>query len=188
MTAFLYQYRAWLAPLFTLIALTLVLTAIFIPLNAKQTKYNDIIKKSQPRIERLQGLLAGASNIETQLSEAKRIAKAQLYPADTDENKLNNELQTRLRNLAHQSGLTVGSIRTNPLRKENGVNTHLLSLNLQGGMPELQKLLITLQQPDDAAPALRVDSLFLSRNNFALNMPQTLSIDITVAAMRANRP
>jgi len=184
MIPLLHQHRAWLAPLLTLIVILLVLVAMFIPLAAKQNQYNSIIQKSQPRIERVQGLLAAAPQLENQLNAARTTAQAQLYPNNSDENRLNTELQTRLRSLAQQSGLTVGSLRALPTRKELNLDILLLNLNLQGGLAELQKFLDAVQHPAEAAPALRIDNLILRRASIIPNAPQTLTIDITVAALR----
>jgi len=184
MIPLLHQHRAWLAPLLTLIVILLVLVAIFIPLAAKQNQYNTIIQKSQPRIERVQGLLAAAPQLENQLNAARAMAQAQLYPNTSDENRLNTELQTRLRSLAQQSGLTVGSLRALPPRKELNLDVLLLNLSLQGGLSELQKFLDAVQHPAEAAPALRIDNLILRRASIVPNTPQTLAIDITVAALR----
>ncbi len=184
MTPLLHQHRAWLAPLLTLILALLLLTAIFIPLAAKQNQYSNIIQKSQPRIERAQGLIAAAPQIEIQLNNARATAQTQLYPNSSDENRLNTELQTRLRSLAQQSGLTVGSLRVMPTRKEHDLNVHLLNLNLQGGMPELQKFLHETQRATEEYPSLRIDSIILRRANIMPNTPQTLAIDITIAALR----
>jgi hypothetical protein len=184
MIPLLHQYRAWLAPLLTLVLGVLLLSALLIPLSTKQSKYSDIIKTSLPRIERVQGLIQSAPQIEAKLLEARSVAQRQLYPASSDENRLNTELQARLRNLAQQNGLTVGSIRALPTRKEHGLDILLLNLNLQGGLAELQKFLNALQQPTETAPALRIDNLILRRANIAPEAPQTLAIDITVAALR----
>jgi hypothetical protein len=184
MIPLLHQHRAWLAPLLTLIVILLLLVAIFIPLHAKQSQYSSSIQKSQPRIERVQGLLAAAPQLENQLNAARTAAQMQLYPNSSDENRLNTELQTRLRSLAQQSGLTVGSLRALPTRKELNLDVLLLNLNLQGGLAELQRFLDALQRPTEAAPALRVDNLILRRASVIPNAPQTLTIDITVAALR----
>lgn len=184
MNPLLQQYRAWLAPLLTLIVALLLLAIILIPINAKQNKYNDVIQKSQPRIERAQGLISAAPQIEEQLNQARNVVRTQLYPSTSDDNRLNTELQTRLRNLAQESGMTVGSIRPLPSRKEHNLDIFLLNLNLQGGLPELQKFIHTLQQPTETTPALRIDSLTLRRADFRPNAPQTLTIDISVAALR----
>jgi len=186
MNAILHQYRAWLAPLLTLLLTLLVLAAILIPLNTKRENYLEIIQKSQPRIERIQGLLDHAALLEQKLDQARALAHAQLYPADIDENRLNTELQSRLRNLAQKDGLVVGSLRTLPSRKEPNLNVLLLNLALIGGVTEMQKFLNNLQQPTDNMPALRIDSLTLRNANLMPNTPQVLSIDITVAALRAD--
>jgi len=188
MIPLLHQHRTWLAPLLTLIALLLLLASIFIPLNAKQNQYREIIQKSQPRIERTQGLIQFAPQLATQLTEARAAAQAQLYPNTSDENRLNNELQARLRNLAQQSGLTVGSLRAMPTRKEHDLNVFLLNLNLQGSVADLQKFLHAAQRPKEAAPALRIDSITLRRANIMPNTPQTLAIDITIAALSPASP
>jgi len=184
MIPLLHQHRAWLAPLLTLIVVLFMLVAIFIPLAAKQNQYSNIIQKSQPRIERVQGLLAAAPQLENQLNAAHMTAQAQLYPNSSDENRLNTELQTRLRSLAQQSGLTVGSLRALPTRKEFNLDVLLLNLSLQGGLAELQKFLDAVQHPTETAPALRIDNLILRRASIIPNAPQTLAIDITVAALR----
>jgi len=184
MIPLLHQHRAWLAPLLTLIAALLLLAAIFIPLNVKQAKYNDIIQKSQPRIERAHGLIAVAPQLETQLNEARNAARLQLYPSTSDDNRLNTELQTRLRDLAQQSGMTVGSIRPLPSRKEYNLDIFSLNLKLEGGLSELQKFMHTLQQPTETTPVLRIDNLTLRRADFRPNAAQTLTIDISVAALR----
>lgn len=188
MTQFFHQYRAWLAPLLTLIIATLLLSALLIPLSAKQRKYDDIIKSSQPRIERMLGLINAAPHIEAQLAIAQASAKQRLYPEGSDDNRLNTELQARLRSLAQQNSLTVGSISAPPARKERGLSVFLLRLNLQGGIAELQKFLDALERPTDAAPILKVDNIFLRRANFLPNTPQTLNIDITIAALRPLQP
>ena len=188
MTPMLQRNRAWLSPLFTLVAALLLLTATLLPLNAKQSQYSEIIQKSQPRIERVQGLIQTAPQLETLLTEARAAAQAQLYPNTSDENRLNNELQTRLRNLAQQSGLTIGSLRAMPTRKEHDLNIFLLNLNLQGGVAELQKFLTAVQHSAEAAPKLRIDSIVLRRANIMPNTPQTLAIDITIAALRPASP
>jgi hypothetical protein len=184
MISMLHQYRAWLAPLLTLFAVLFLLAVIFIPLNAKQAKYNEIIQKSQPRIERVQGLIQAAPQLEFQLIKARASAKQQLYPGGSDDNRFNTELQTRLRTLAQQNGLTLASIRALPSRKEHDLDVILLNLNLQGGIKELRNYLYGLQLPSDSEPMLYIDTLTLRRNNIAPDSPQTLSIDITVAALR----
>ena len=180
----LHQYRAILAPLITVVIVLLLLAAVLTPINAKQTKYKDIIQKSQPRIERTQGLIVAAPQLEAQLQEARNIARTQLYPNTSDDNRLNTELQTRLRDLAQQSGLTVGSIRPLPSRKEHNLDIFMLSLSLQGGLPELQKFLQGIQHPTNTSPALRIETLTLRRGDFRPNAPQTLGIDISIAALR----
>jgi hypothetical protein len=184
MIPLLHQHRAWLAPALTLIAILLLLTMAYLPIQAKQAKYSDIIQKGQPRIERSQGLIAAAPQLEAQLNEARNAVRAQLYPSTSDDNRLNTELQTRLRELAQQSDLTVGSIRPLPSRKEHGLDIFMLNLNLQGGLPELQNFIHSLQQPTETSPVLRIDSLALRRGDFRPNAPQILNIDISVAALR----
>ena len=188
MIAQLQHYRAWLAPILTLIGIFVVSSIILLPLSAKQTAYSDIINKNQPRIERMQGVIQIAPQLEFQLNKARASAKQQLYPNGSDDNRLNTELQTRLRSLAQQSGVTLSSIRVLPTRKEHDLDVLLLNLNLQGGVKELQNLLSTLQLPTDSDPMLYIDSLTLRRNNIAPNSPQILSIDITVAALRSSSP
>ena len=177
----LHQHRSWLAPLLTFVVMVIMLAAILLPLNAKQAKYEQTIKTAQPRIERVQGLIQAAP---MRLNAARASAQAQFYPANVDENRLNTELQTRLRNLAQHHGLTIGSLRAMPPRKEHNLDIFLLNLNLQGGMAELQKFIHTLDHPSDGSPVLRVDNLILRRASLIPNTPQMLSIDITVAALR----
>jgi len=184
MILFMQQYRAILAPLLTMIAALFLLTAILIPINAKQSKYNEIIQKTQPRIERTQGLIAAAPMIEANLQQARNIVRTQLYPNTIDDNRLNTELQTRLRDLAQQSGMTVGSIRPLPNRKARGLDIFLLNLNLQGGLPELQKFLQFIQRASETTPVLRVEDLILRQGDFTPNAPQTLAIDINIVALR----
>ncbi len=180
----LHQHRAWLAPSLTLVVIAIILAAILLPLEAKQGKYEQTIKTLQPRIERIQGLIQAAPLLDEHLNAARASAQAQFYPANADENRLNTELQTRLRNLAQHNGLTIGSLRAMPSRKEHNLDIFLLNLNLQGGMTELQKFIHTLEHPSDGAPALRIDNLTLRRASLIPNTPQMLSIDITVAALR----
>ena len=185
MTSNIHQYRALFAPLLTLIFILLVLVSIAVPLNAKQAKYENVIKSSQPRIERITGLIQAAPALDARLAEARTLWQQQLYPAGSDDNRLNTELQTRLRNLVQQNGMTVGSIRSLPSRKEHGLNILLLSISLQGKLEELQKFINALQHPNDTTPALRVDNLSLRRANFASNTPQSLNIEITIAALQS---
>lgn len=180
----LHQHRSWLAPLLTFVVMVIMLAAILLPLNAKQAKYEQTIKTAQPRIERVQGLIQAAPMLDERLNAARASAQAQFYPANVDENRLNTELQTRLRNLAQHHGLTIGSLRGMPPRKEHNLDIFLLNLNLQGGMAELQKFIHTLDHPSDGSPVLRVDNLILRRASLIPNTPQMLSIDITVAALR----
>lgn len=184
MISLMQQYRAMLAPLVTMIAALFLLAAIFIPIHNKQSKYNEIIQKTQPRIERTQGMIAAAPMIEANLQEARNIIRTQLYPNTIDDNRLNTELQTRLRDLAQQSGMTVGSIRPLPSRKEHGLDIFMLNLSLQGGLPELQKFLQGIQRPTETTPALRIETLTLRRSDFRPNALQTLGIDISIAALR----
>ena len=184
MMPLLQRHRAWLAPLVTLLVLTTLITAIIVPLQIKQEQYTQSIRKTEPRIERTQGLIQSAGTLEEQLGQMQQRAQKTLYPANLDENRLNTELQTRLRAIAQQSGLTVGSLSTPPARKEHNLAIILINLNLQGDLAALSRLLQNVQQPTDGAPALYVDSVSLRRANFAPNTPQTLNIDITLAALR----
>ena len=184
MNAILHQYRAWLAPLLTLLAALLVLAAILIPLNAKRENYLEIIQKSQPRIERVQGLIQAAPQLELQLDNARASARQQIYPLGVDDNRFNTELQTRLRALAEQSKMTLASIRPLPSRKEHELDIFLLNMNLQGNVNDLQRFLSVLQRHTESTPALRIDALTLRRANIAPDAPQILSVDLTIAALR----
>jgi len=180
----IHQYRALLAPLLTLIFILLLMASIVLPLNAKQSKYENVIDSSQPRIERMKGLLQAAPELDARLAEARILWQQQLYPAGIDDNRLNTELQTRLRNLVQKNGMTVGSIRSLPARKEHGLNILLLNISLQGKLEELQKFINAVRYPSDGNSALYVDSLSLRRANFTPNAPQSLNIEITIAALQ----
>ena len=184
MSPLLHRYRMWLAPLFTFALFGMLLLAIIIPLSAQQAKYENVLRTTEPRIERTQGLIESAKILEDRITQARQTAQSQLFPANVDQNRMNTELQARLRGIAQQNGLTIGSLSTPPPRKERGLEITLINLNLQGDLGALTRVLQNLQQPADGSPALRVDSLTLRRASLVPNAPQTLSIDITLAALR----
>lgn len=180
MNAYLYQHRAILAPLLTLLVLSITGAIVLMPIKAKQASYEHTIATIQPRIERLQGLRDVAPELQRRLDQAHVISKQLFYPATIDSNQLDTELTSRLRNLAKESGMTLSGMSPVPPRQEHGFDVFLLNLSLKGDISQLQQLLFSLTQP----PRLWVDSLTIRKTSIKPGDPQTLAVEITIAALR----
>ncbi|MEW6446138.1 MAG: type II secretion system protein GspM [Pseudomonadota bacterium] len=180
----LHRHRAVLAPALTLFAMLLLAILIYLPVQAQRDKYERAIASQNPRIERLLGLRDAAPRIVEQTVQARQLVNTLAYPSDADANRLNNELPNRLRQLAQQSGLTLGAMRPLPTRNENGLDILLVNLSLQGELTQFQNFLVSLEQP----PRLWVDSLSIRRQMSGQDARQTLTIDMNLAALRRTDP
>lgn len=131
-----HQRTVWICSLTLLLPVLLYLNVLFELLSVRQSAQADI-SRIEPRIARLQGLI----DYEDKLREAAVVVDSRVtelvYPASEDQDTVAAELQTQVRNVFQQAGLSVTNSQVLPVRAQGNFDYIGVKLTVKGSLPAL---------------------------------------------------
>ena len=178
---------AWVVGVTLLLPLMLYLNALF-GLLQMRFSYQSQVERLEPRIARLQGVM----NFEEQLAESavrvdKQVAEL-VYQSAADRASVSATLQTTVRQILVEAGLSVSNSQVLPVRKEGDFDYIGLNLTVTGPLAALD---IALAAIGGYSPVLLVESLDVwpnrMRRSVGANAEQTISASLQLLSLRAIR-
>jgi general secretion pathway protein M len=150
-----HRRSAWICGLTLCVPLFLYFNTLFGLLGLRYIYQSDI-ENLIPRIARLQGLIGH----ESQLSDAsaqggEEVAKL-VYPASGDAATVSAGLQTSVRQILVDAGLTVSNSQVLPVREKENLDYISIRLTVEGDLPGLDAALAGIAE---FRPLLLVESL-----------------------------
>ena len=153
-----HRRTAWICGLTLLAPLLLYLNGLFGLWGMRQA-YQAEIDRLAPRIGRQQGLMA----YEDELRKAAAAGEAQVlglvYPATADRATVSAELQTNVRDIFGQAGLSVTNSLVMPVRERGSFDYVAVKLTLSGELAALDEALVGIA---NYLPLLLVESIDVS--------------------------
>lgn len=151
----IHRRSAWICALTLLIPLLLYFYTLLGLLGVRHAYQSDI-DNLIPRIARLQGLIGH----ESQLSEASAQSSGEVaklvYPASGDRATVSAGLQTSVRQILADAGLTVSNSQVLPVREKENLDYISIRLTVEGDMSGLDAALAGIAE---FRPLLLVESL-----------------------------
>ncbi len=121
-----------------------------------RAQYADSIENIEPRLARMAGLLEVQEELEGLTQEARRQRGRLVYPASTDRTAAAASLQSDLRTLMSDAGLTVADSQVLPAREEERFDYIGIRLTVSGELASLDQ---ALAQMSRFKPLVLVESL-----------------------------
>ena len=137
------QRSAWIIGLTLLIPVILYLNILFGLLGLRQD-YQADIERLEPRIARLQGLIEYEDQLRDSASKVDRQVVNLVYPAITDRATVSATLQTNIRRILVEAGLTVTNSQVLPVREEELFDYIGLKLTVTGSVASLDAAMIAI--------------------------------------------
>ena len=102
------------------------------------------IDRVEPRIARLQGLIAFEETLEEAAREAATEVDKLVYPVSADSATVAAELQSKVRDVLGEAGLSVTNSQVMPVREQGSFDYIGVKLTVTGGLPALDSALAEL--------------------------------------------
>ncbi|TGD74102.1 hypothetical protein E4634_08180 [Mangrovimicrobium sediminis] len=109
-----------------------------------------------PRIARMQGVLQVQDQLTTLARDAQQLRGQLVYPATADRNTAAASLQSSLRQLMSEAGLSISDSQVLPVREEEKFDYIGIRLTVSGDMASLDRALVALA---DFKPLVMVEAL-----------------------------
>jgi general secretion pathway protein M len=149
------QRSAWIVGLTLIIPLFLYLNAL-IGLFGMRQDYQADLDRVEPRIARLQGLMAYEDELRESSANAGKQVVNLVYPSNTDRATVSARLQTNVRQILVEAGLSVTNSQVLPVREEDTFDYIGLKITVDGNIAALD---IALSAIAGYRPLLLVESL-----------------------------
>jgi general secretion pathway protein M len=134
------QRTAWICGLTLLVPLLLYLNALLGLWSLRQASHEEIARL-EPRIARQQGLI----EFEEQLRAAAQAVGSRVsdlvYPASEDRTTVAAELQSQVRDIFAEAGLSVTNSQVLPVREQGNFDYIVVKLTVSGSLPGLDEAL-----------------------------------------------
>jgi general secretion pathway protein M len=179
-----HQRASWICGLTLLVPLILYLYALFGLLAVRQ-EYRSDIDRLEFRTARLQGLVEQQESLESASESATGLSAELVYPASNDSAGISASLQTGLREILSEAGLTVTNSQVLPVREQESFQYVGLRLTVRGGMDGLDAALLALAEyrPVVLIESLNVKPVSTSRKQKAGG--QKITVTMQVLSLRA---
>lgn len=146
--------------------------------------YQSDIDYLEPRVARLEGLLARSDSVREGHARAMAEFGLLVYPASEDRAAASANLQSVVRQIFTGAGLSVSNSQVLPVNQQGGFDYMALKLTVRGGLDALDE---ALQALADFQPLLLVTEVDIKPGRTARSRPdeQTLSASVQVLSLRA---
>ncbi|MFV8818302.1 type II secretion system protein GspM [Haliea sp. E17] len=121
-----------------------------------RAQYSDSIDNIEPRLARMRGVLEVQEQLQSLARDARQQRARLVYPATTDRAGVAASLQSELRKLMGDAGLTVADSQVLPVREEERFDYIGIRLTVSGDIASLDQALAQLAQ---FKPLVMVESL-----------------------------
>lgn len=121
-----------------------------------QSGYSDTVASIEPRIARMQGLLGVESELRQLYTNAEQMRSRLVYPSSADPATVAASLQSDVRRLMIESGLSVSDSQVLPVREADKFDYIGVKLTVAGDMASLDRALEALSK---FKPLVIVESL-----------------------------
>lgn len=149
------QRTAWIIGLTLLIPVVLYLN-IWLGLLGLRQDYQAEIDRIEPRIARLQGLIEYEEQLRDSAARVDKEVVNLVYPATTDRATVSATLQTNVRQILLEAGLSLSNSQVLPVREEEAFDYIGLKLTVTGNVASLDAALAAIA---GYMPLLLVESL-----------------------------
>lgn len=148
------------------------------------TDYQSDIDYLEPRIARLEGLLARADSVREGHDRAMAEFGSLVYPASEDRAAASANLQSVVRQIFTSAGLSVSNSQVLPVSQQGGFDYMGLKLTVRGGLDAFDD---ALQALADFQPLLLVTQVDIKPGRASRSKPdeQTLAASVQVLSLRA---
>lgn len=137
------QRSTWIIGLTLLVPVIFYLNILFGLLGLRQD-YQVEIERLEPRIARLQGLIEFEDQLRDSANKIDRQIVNLVYPATLDHATVSATLQTNVRRMLVEAGLTVTNSQVLPVRQEELFDHIGLKLTVTGSVASLDAALIAI--------------------------------------------
>jgi general secretion pathway protein M len=178
-----HRRSAWICGLTLLVPLLLYLNAL-LGLWGMRHAYQSDIDYLEPRIARLRGLVGHESQLRDSSAQAKREVVKLVYPVSGDRATVAATLQTSVRQILSDAGLSVSNSQVLPVREEGDFDYIGIRLTVAGDLAGLDKALTGIAQ---YLPLLLVESLDVrpDRARRGEAQRQTVTATLQLLSLRA---
>lgn len=142
--------------------------------------YQSDIDYLQPRIARLEGLIAHGDRVRAAHDRAAAEFGSLVYPASEDRATASANLQSVVRQMFADAGLSVSNSQVLPARQQGGFDYLGLKLSARGGLDALDAALESLA---DYQPLLLVTSIDIKPGRAGRSNPDEQSVAATVQVL-----
>ena len=181
----LHRHSAALVLLTLLVPAGLFLYAV-LGLLSQRAAYQSEIERLQPRIARLQGLIASEEALTTAAAQMDARLNAVVYPGTEERAAVEASLQKEVRTLLANAGLSTSNSQVLPQREAEGLEQLLVRLRVSGSLEALDRFLGDLQ---GYQPLILVESIDIApeRQSRRRNASprQELDINLQLMSLRA---
>lgn len=187
-----HQRTAWICGLTLLLPALLYLAAMFGLLAMRQVSQGEI-DRLEPRIARLQGLIAHEEELRDAAVAVDTRVLEVVYPASQDRTTVSATLQTNVRDIFAKAGLSVTNSLVMPVRERGNFDYIGVKLTVSGELAALDEALVgiaeylplLLVETIDVGPA-RVPRVRASRDRKKTSVDQQLiTASIQLLSLRA---
>lgn len=140
----------------TLLVPLIVYLKLFLGVWGLRAEYVADIDRLEPRIARLQGIKAFESELRDSSGQVQQQLKSLAYPASSDRASIAAALQTDVRQLMSEAGLSVSNSQVLPLREEERFDFIGVKLTVSGSLDALDG---ALEKLNEFAPVVIIESL-----------------------------
>lgn len=151
-----------------------------------RSEYVSSIERLEPRIARLKGIQSVENQLSDSSGQVHQAMRRLAYPASEDRAGIAAALQTDVRQLMAEAGLSVSNSQVLPLREEERFDYIGVKLTVSGSLGALDEALAKLA---DFTPAVIIESLeaWPARQRRSKGQPETQSItaSIRLVSLRA---
>ena len=178
-----HRRSAWICGFTLLVPLLLYLNA-FLGLWGMRHDYQSDIDYQQPRIARLRGLIGHEKQLRAAATDANREMVKLVYPATGDRATVAAALQTSVRQILMDAGLSINNSQVLPVREEGDFDYIGIRLTVAGDLAGLDTALGGIAR---YTPLLLVESLEVSPGRVRRGdaQSQTISATLHVLSLRA---
>ncbi len=150
-----HRSNAWICGLTLLVPLIFYLNTL-LGVWEMRNDYQSGIDDLTPRIARLQGLIGHEGQLQASASLASKEVVDLVYPASGDQATVSAQLQTSVRQILSEAGLTISNSQVLPVREQDDFDYISIRLTVEGDLSALDAALSDISK---FRPLLLVESL-----------------------------
>ncbi|MEZ5572074.1 MAG: type II secretion system protein GspM [Halioglobus sp.] len=173
---------AWICGL-TLLVPLLFYTNALLGLVEMRSTYQSEIDSLNPRIARLRGMIGFESQLRDSSAQGMQEVAELVYPASRDRATVSAELQTSVREILSNAGLSVSNSQVLPVREKDNFDHISIRLTVEGDLSGLDEALTAIARfrPILLVESLEIGALRSSRSS----QEQTVSATVQLLSLRA---